>query len=87
MKLPWLVSLQQILHQKVHFPQLPVSLYTNDASHIDEETESHVDLHLTLSFVWSESTKALRMIGFPLGSGALSGIASLTSPEKFVQSA
>ena len=37
-------------------------------------------LCLTLSFASSESTKALRMIGFPLGSWALSCIAPLTFP-------
>ena len=34
------------------------------------------DLCLSLSFALSESTETLRMIGFPLGSGALSGIAN-----------
>ena len=44
------------------------------------EKQNPVQDHLILSFARSESTKALRVIGFPLGSGALPGIASLTSP-------
>ena len=41
------------------------------------------DLHLTLSFASSETTKALEMIGFPLGSGTLSPIESNLLGRKF----